>query len=232
MRTARLFLGVFALALILPLLACGGSGEPADGASSERATVEPESRASSGQTTARPTTESAEPSPTHRATAAPTPAATAAPTMVQTSSETDREALIALYNATGGPNWNRKDNWLSDVPISEWDGVTTDDNGRVTALALNNNELSGEIPAWLGSLTNLKELYIPANLKELYIPANQLTWGDTGGVGQSRRTGRAVARRQPVDRGDTGGAGQPDQPEADRGDTGGAAVSPDWKRCT
>ena len=165
MRTARLFLGVFALALILPLLllACGGSGEPADGASSERATVEPESRASSGQTTARPTTESAEPSPTHRATAAPTPAATAAPTMVQTSSETDREALIALYNATGGPNWNRKDNWLSDVPISEWDGVTTDDNGRVTALALNNNELSGEIPAWLGSLTNLKELYIPAN---------------------------------------------------------------------
>ena len=187
MRTARLFLGVFALALILPLLllACGGSGEPADGASSERATVEPESRASSGQTTARPTTESAEPSPTPRATAepsptpratavpsptprataepsptpratavpSPTPRATAAPTTVQTSSETDRAALVALYNATGGPDWNRKDNWLSDVPISEWEGVTTDDNGRVTALALNNNELSGEIPPELVNLS-------------------------------------------------------------------------------
>ena len=132
MRTPRLFLGVFALALILPLLllACGGSDEPADGPSSELATNEPESRASSGQTTAAPTTASAEPSPTPRATAVPTPratavatpAATAAPTTVQTSSETDREALIVLYNATGGPNWNRKDNWLSDVPINEWEG--------------------------------------------------------------------------------------------------------------
>ena len=81
MRTPRLFLGVFALALILPLLllACGGSDEPADGPSSELATNEPESRASSGQTTAAPTTASAEPSPTPRATAVPTPRATAVP---------------------------------------------------------------------------------------------------------------------------------------------------------
>ncbi len=55
--------------------------------------------------------EGAEPSPTPRATAA------------QTSPETDREALVALYNATSGPNWDGNDNWLSDVPISEWEGV-------------------------------------------------------------------------------------------------------------
>ena len=43
MRTPRLFLGIFALALLLPLLllACGGSDEPTDGPSSERATAEP-----------------------------------------------------------------------------------------------------------------------------------------------------------------------------------------------
>ena len=43
MRTPQLSLGVFALALILPLLllACGGSDEPEDGPSSERATAEP-----------------------------------------------------------------------------------------------------------------------------------------------------------------------------------------------
>ena len=43
MRTPRLFLGVFVLALILLslLLACGGSDEPTDGPSSERATAEP-----------------------------------------------------------------------------------------------------------------------------------------------------------------------------------------------
>ena len=88
MRTPRLFLGIFALALLLPLLllACGGSDEPTDGASSGRATDEPESRTSSGQTTAEPA-----------------------------SPETDRAALVALYNATGGPYWDRNDNWLRDV---------------------------------------------------------------------------------------------------------------------
>ena len=102
MRTPRLFLGIFALALLLPLLllACGGSDEPTGG------------RASSGQTTAAPTTESAKPSPTPRATAEPTkqrvlttstPQPTARPPLVQTTPETDREALVALYNATGAP---------------------------------------------------------------------------------------------------------------------------------
>ena len=131
MRTPRLFLGVFALALILLLLACGGSDEPTDGPASERATAaptdlpdseratdEPEGRASSGQTTA---------APTPKATAAPTPKATAAPTpkaiAAQTSPEPDREALVALYNATGGPNWDRI-SWPSYWPISEWTGVT------------------------------------------------------------------------------------------------------------
>ena len=32
---------------------------------------------------------------------------TVAPTMAQTSPETDREALVAFYNATGGPNWEK-----------------------------------------------------------------------------------------------------------------------------
>ena len=64
MRTPRLFLGIFAVALILPLLllACSGSYEPADGSSSERATAEPP--------------------------------------LAHTSPETDREMLIAIYNAT------------------------------------------------------------------------------------------------------------------------------------
>ena len=54
--------------------------------------------------------------------------------MAQTPAETDREALVALYTATGGPNWIRNNNWLSDVPISEWEDVATDGNGRVTEL--------------------------------------------------------------------------------------------------
>ena len=49
------------------------------------------------------------------------------------SAETDREALVALYNVTNGENWNESNNWLSDAPLGEWEGVTTDSDGRVTA---------------------------------------------------------------------------------------------------
>ena len=177
MRTPHLFLEIIALALILPLLllACGGSDEPADGSyserdtaastdlpDSERATDDPEGRTSSGQTTAAPTTEGAAPSTAAR------------PLMAQTSPETDREALIALYNATGGPNWDRNDNWLSDVPIGEWSDVTTDDNGRVTLLILNYNQLSGEIPPELGNLANLGYLTLSGNQLSGCVPSSLL----------------------------------------------------------
>ena len=103
---------------------------------------------------------------------------------------TDRAALVALYNATGGANWGRNGNWLSNAPMGEWHGVTTDSDGRVTDLHLFNNQLTGEIPAQLGGLTNLGWLQlaynqltgeIPAqlggltNLKRLYLYDNQLT---------------------------------------------------------
>ena len=106
------------------------------------------------------------PTPTPRATVAPT----AEPPMAQTSPETDREALVALYNATGGPNWNANNNWLSDVPISQWSGVTADNNGRVTTLILNRNNLSGEIPPELGNLTSLRGLGLVENQLSGEIP--------------------------------------------------------------
>ena len=38
----------------------------------------------------------------------------------------DRAALVALYNATDGPNWVDNTNWLTDAPLGEWYGVSTD----------------------------------------------------------------------------------------------------------
>ena len=108
---------------------------------------------------------------------------------------TDRAALVALYNATNGANWTRKANWLSDEPLSEWQGVTTDDDGRVIQielwennmvgsipsdlgnlsslerLSLDKNELSGEIPAELGSLSKLTEFYLQENKLSGAIPS-------------------------------------------------------------
>lgn len=74
----------------------------------------------------------------------------------------DRQTLVSIYNALGGENWTRKRNWLSDRPISEWYGVTTF-NGRVTRLALWNNNLTGKLPVELGSLVNLNGLMLRGN---------------------------------------------------------------------
>ena len=84
----------------------------------------------------------------------------------------DRDALVALYRATGGDNWTNRANWLNqEAPIGLWYGVTTDINGRVTRLDLRQNQLTGEIPPDLGSLTNLETLYLAINSLTGEIPA-------------------------------------------------------------
>ena len=80
----------------------------------------------------------------------------------QNSAETDREALTALYHFTDGPSWLRNSNWLTDAPLKEWHGVTTDEDGRVTGLDLAANEMAGEIPSALGNLEKLVALDLTA----------------------------------------------------------------------
>ena len=65
---------------------------------------------------------------------------------------TDRAALVALYQATDGPNWEKSANWATDEPLSEWHGITTDLSGRVTKVELPDNDLTGALPAELGNL--------------------------------------------------------------------------------
>ncbi len=93
------------------------------------------------------------------------------PSGVTGPAETDRKTLVALYNATDGENWNGSANWLSDAPLGEWEGVTTNNDGRVTELGLGENALSGEIPAELGSLSNLTWLDLRDNELSGEIPA-------------------------------------------------------------
>ena len=82
----------------------------------------------------------------------------------------DRAALEALYNATGGADWTDKTSWLSAEPLSSWHGVTTDGDGRVTKLELENNGLSGETPVELGNLGNLQTLNLSQNTLSGEIP--------------------------------------------------------------
>ena len=83
----------------------------------------------------------------------------------------DRAALVALYNATGGANWTHNANWLSNRPLGEWHGVTTDNDGRVTQIFLRENNLEGSIPAELGNLSRLTHLYLYRNRLSGEIPS-------------------------------------------------------------
>ena len=102
MSTPRIHLGIFALALLLPLLllACGGSDEPTAVPSSERATAEPTDVPDSERATDEPEAP-ASPAPTPStpesgdaptATDAPVPAT--APPAASGSAETDREPWL------------------------------------------------------------------------------------------------------------------------------------------
>ena len=75
----------------------------------------------------------------------------------------ERAALTALYDATVGPGWTNSTNWKTAAPLGQWHGVRTDAIGRVIALNLRENELTGTIPPELGNLTRLQELYLNNN---------------------------------------------------------------------
>lgn len=64
------------------------------------------------------------------------------PPMVTTAT-TDREALVALFQATNGDGWNRKDNWETNAELSQWHGVKVNEQDRVVELVLENNNLRG-----------------------------------------------------------------------------------------
>lgn len=112
-------------------------------------TGQPPASAGSGGTPT-PTSEAVSPGPT-------IPAARPAG-----SPETDRDALLAIYEMNG-PSWLRNDNWATDAPLGEWYGVTTDANGRVVELDLDSNGLVGQLPPELTNLTELRVLNLSNN---------------------------------------------------------------------
>ena len=179
MRAVRPLLpALFALALVLLALplSCGSSPPP----------------------TAQPTATFTPPptaTPVPTATPRPTPQPTATPPL----SESDRDALVALYHATGGPGWTNNHKWLSDAPLGEWRGVRTDAGGRVVDLQLRDNGLTGEIPPELGGLEGLTRLSLGGNeltgeippelggltsLIWLYLDSNRLSGGIPAELGR------------------------------------------------
>ena len=85
-------------------------------------------------------------------------------TIMTVKGAADRQALVAIYNATGGPNWAGAGDWLSHcAPIDRWRGVSTGLDGRVTALDLSGMRLAGKLPAELADLDALETLDLSQN---------------------------------------------------------------------
>ena len=82
----------------------------------------------------------------------------------------DYRALKKIYDALDGPNWYYQGDewpvgstWNFDKDIDLWGdqpGVKLQDNGRVALLSLSGFGISGDMPAALGELTALEELYL------------------------------------------------------------------------
>ena len=80
----------------------------------------------------------------------------------------ERDALMALYESTGGPSWVDSANW-GGPPGSEntWYGVVTDpENTTVLEINLEGNNLLGKLPPQLSDLANLEVFEIGGNLIE------------------------------------------------------------------
>lgn len=76
----------------------------------------------------------------------------------------DRAVLIEFFNGMDGDEWGKCDNhWLSERPISDWNGIEVNSDGRVVTLHLGYCRLVGELHASLGKLTELTELNLGEN---------------------------------------------------------------------
>lgn len=83
----------------------------------------------------------------------------------------ERDALLDLYDSTGGPGWTDSTNW-NGPPGTEcvWYGVFCNGLQSVEILALSGNNLVGTIPATIGQLTSLLTLNILDNTLSGLIP--------------------------------------------------------------
>ena len=84
-------------------------------------------------------------------------------TGVECAPLSERDILAVLYRATDGPNWSDSDNWLTGARLGRWDGVVTDNRGRVVELNLINNGLAGPLPPEVGQLAHLRTLRLHGN---------------------------------------------------------------------
>ena len=85
-------------------------------------------------------------------------------------------ALMALYKATGGDAWTKKNNWgTSDNGVANWSGITCNESGDVVRIRLANNNLQGKLPDVFYAFPNLRQLSVDKNQLTGVLPRS-LAW--------------------------------------------------------
>lgn len=87
------------------------------------------------------------------------------------ANEADSLVLVELFNATSGITWTTSSNWLSGS-VASWEGISLNEDGRVIAIVLDANGLSGDLPDAITTLDALQELSLADNLIGGSIPSD------------------------------------------------------------
>ncbi|SFE85094.1 BspA family leucine-rich repeat surface protein [Thermoflexibacter ruber] len=85
-----------------------------------------------------------------------------------TPSPQDYSALIKFFTELGGTDW--EESWNLNNPVNTWKGVELDEDGRVFAINLPNNNLVGELS---NALTN-EGVLVSTNLRYLNLSGNRI----------------------------------------------------------
>ncbi|RNC86758.1 MAG: T9SS C-terminal target domain-containing protein [Winogradskyella sp.] len=111
--------------------------------------------------------------------------------IAEDSSQAERDALVAFFNANGGTSWTNNSNWNTIQPVGAWFGVTVE-NGGVTRLDLPAANIVGTDLSELLNLPNLEyigffnnsiggtipDFSVLSNLETLDIRSNTFSFAD------------------------------------------------------
>lgn len=92
----------------------------------------------------------------------------------ESPTDSDRDALIALFEACQSPEWLQARNWATNAALDDWYGVTVNDSGRVVEINLElpslddgavdaPQKLVGYIPKTINSLDHLETFNLARN---------------------------------------------------------------------